>query len=283
MRLLAQPPPRVAARRGCVRRLACTASGAAPVPPASRRALLHGAAASALLLSAGPGRAAEAAEAEAAAAVSSALAPLLRAAELPWPGPSFSYQKQLYYPPWLFGEWRVSSKLVAFSTPRGESLAPRNAAKAARQDMDAPPVAFRARFYSTLPDTAANNFRVALGALPQDAIMADRAFNCASLANATARAAAPDAPADAPPVVSGVEYDPREAPDTMRVTYLGGGRAELFLSASECPVFAIAARLRVLTRVRCPFRLSQCAAIRSRRVPLRRQSSTRRSARGRRA
>lgn len=232
MRLVAQPPPRVAARRGCVRRLACTASGAAPVPP-SRRALLHGAAASALLLSAGPGRAGEAAEAEAeaAAAVSSALAPLLSATELQWPGPSFGYQKQLYYPPWLFGEWRVSSKLVAFSTPRGESLAPRNAAKAARQDMDAPPVAFRARFYSTLPDTAANNFRVALGALPQDAIVADRAFNCASLANATARAAAPDAPPDAPPVVSGVEYDPRESPDALRVSYLGGGRAELFLSA----------------------------------------------------
>ena len=35
-----------------------------------------------------------------------------------------------------------------------------------------------------------------------------------------------------PPAVASVEYDPRDAPDTMRVTYTSGSqRAELFLSA----------------------------------------------------
>ena len=53
-----------------------------------------------------------------------------------------------------------------------------------------------------------------------------------------------------------------------RCTYEPKGtwfRGALFINApqawpycSECPVFAIAARLRVLTRVRYPFRLSQC-------------------------
>ena len=227
MQLAARPrvmPPRCAVRH------AVTCCAATPPPlPASRRAVLHAAAASALLLVGPPVRAGETqAEVEVAAATSS-LEPLFTAAELPWPGPSFGYAKQLYYPDWLFGEWRVESKLVAFSTPRGEALAPRNAARAAAEDMQRA-VRFRARFYSTLPDSASNSFRVALGALPQDAIMADRAFNCASLANATA-AAAPGAKPDAPPVVSSVEYDPREAPDTMRVLYTGGGRAELFLSA----------------------------------------------------
>jgi len=211
--------------------------------------VLHGAAASALLLAAGPGRCAEAEAVTKEVAAVSALAPLFTAAELAWPGPSFSYQKQLYYPDWLFGEWRVSSKLVAFSTPRGASLALRNAEKAAREDMQHE-VQFRARFYSTLPDTASNSFRVALGALPQDAIMADRAFNCASLANATA-AAAPGALADAPPAVSSVEYDPRESPDAMRVSYTGGGRAELYLSAMRADALPEGAAPTVFHTAEC--------------------------------
>ena len=41
------------------------------------------------------------------------------------------------------------------------------------------------RFYSTLPDTLANTFRMNVGLLPSDAIIADRAFNTAAVADAT--------------------------------------------------------------------------------------------------
>lgn len=41
------------------------------------------------------------------------------------------------------------------------------------------------RFYSTLPDTFANNFKMNVGLLPSDAIIADRAFNTAAVADAT--------------------------------------------------------------------------------------------------
>ncbi len=240
-RMLAARP-----RAPCARRSVCTRAGAverhaphaphALLPPAaaSRRALLHGGAATAAALLLCPGRAlsleaavstaADAAEAEA----PSALEPLFSAAELYWPGPSLAYQRQLYYPSWLFGEWRVTSTLKAFTTPRGERFVPGRAAEAAAEDLNKP-VTFAARFYSTLPDTRENGLRVALGLLPRDAIIADRAFNTESLTNASI-AAAPGTPPDAPPAVRAVEYDPRESPDALRVTYTGGRRAELFLS-----------------------------------------------------
>jgi len=41
------------------------------------------------------------------------------------------------------------------------------------------------RFYSTLPDTFANSFKMNVGMLPSDAIIADRAFNTAAVADAT--------------------------------------------------------------------------------------------------
>ena len=41
------------------------------------------------------------------------------------------------------------------------------------------------RFYSTLPDTLANTFRMNVGLLPSDAVIADRAFNTAAVADAT--------------------------------------------------------------------------------------------------
>jgi hypothetical protein len=41
------------------------------------------------------------------------------------------------------------------------------------------------RFYSTLPDTFANSFKMNVGMLPNDAIIADRAYNTAAVADAT--------------------------------------------------------------------------------------------------
>ena len=44
--------------------------------------------------------------------------------------------------------------------------------------------AFTQRFYSTLPDTFDNQLKMNLGQVPQDATVADRAFNVAQAANA---------------------------------------------------------------------------------------------------
>ena len=46
-------------------------------------------------------------------------------------------------------------------------------------------VDFGMRFYSTLPDTFANSFKMNVGMLPSDAIIADRAYNTAAVADAT--------------------------------------------------------------------------------------------------
>lgn len=45
-------------------------------------------------------------------------------------------------------------------------------------------VTFTQRFYSTLPDTFQNSFRMNVGQMPEDAIIADRAYNVAQAANA---------------------------------------------------------------------------------------------------
>jgi hypothetical protein len=242
----APPPRRCRAARAprCAAQHATTDSAAAPAQR-SRRALLHaGAAAAAAATLTAPRHAWAAAEdaltsagADASAVASaapSALEELFTAPQLYWPGPSLSYGKQLYYPDWLFGEWRVTSRLVAFTTPRGARFVPARAAAAAAEDLAAPPLAFAARFYSTLPDSRENALRVALGLLPRDAIMADRAFNTRSLTDATLAASVrPGGPPAAR--VASVEYDPRDAPDTLRVSYADDGtapaRAELFLSA----------------------------------------------------
>lgn len=44
---------------------------------------------------------------------------------------------------------------------------------------------YNLRFYSTLPDTFENNFKMNVGILPSDAIIADRAWNTAAVADAT--------------------------------------------------------------------------------------------------
>lgn len=43
---------------------------------------------------------------------------------------------------------------------------------------------FIQRFYSTLPDTFANQFKMNVGQMPEDATVADRAFNITQAANA---------------------------------------------------------------------------------------------------
>lgn len=83
----------------------------------------------------------------------------------------------------MFGEWACESKLVAFSLPKGAEVAPREAAAVAKLELGRV-VPFTSRFYSTLPDSFANALRVNLGAVPQQKVIADRAFNRANYTNA---------------------------------------------------------------------------------------------------
>ncbi len=219
-RELALPRARCRAYRSAACAPRCSAQTPQPAP--SRRALLSHAALAASL--AGVPQPVLARAAGAGAATESELARLFAASELPWPGPSFAYQRQLYYAPWLFGEWDASSRLTDFAAPRGQRFVPANAAAAADADAQAGAVPFRCRFYSTLPDTGANSLRVALGAMPQSAIIADRGYNIKSLTEATL---------GRPGAIESVDYDPRDAPDRVTVTYAGSPpyRAELYLSA----------------------------------------------------
>ena len=136
----------------------------------------------------------------------SELAELFSASTLGWPGPSFAYQKTLEYPSWLFGEWDASSRLTAFVAPKGDAFVPPAATAAAAADQKA------------------GDVRVALGSLPESAVVADRAFNVKSLTEATLAR---------PGAVASVEYDPREAPDRLTVLYAppAQSKAELYLSA----------------------------------------------------
>lgn len=168
----------------------------------------------------------------------SELEPLFSASQLFYPPPSFGYRRVLLYPSWLRGEWRATSTLTAVSTPTGRRLVPPRLLAAADAEAAglapgaaAPPTPtpFAVRFYATLPDSAANGARVALGLLPVPAVAADRAFNLRSLAEAQ-RQAGPGSPAAAA-AVSSVAYDPRASPDVVDVTYASGARTRLLLSA----------------------------------------------------
>ena len=177
------------------------------------------------------------------AAQQSQLAELFAQAAPVYPGPSFAYVKQLLYPRWLFGDWSATSELVSFDAPKGTRYVPASAVAAAESDRGRS-VAFRARFFQTLPDTAANALRVTLGSVPESAVVADRAYNIKSLTEATlGREGA----------VESVVYDPTNASDRVTVTYAGArpSRGELYLSAlrgddlqGDSPVFHTAECIR---------------------------------------
>ena len=80
--------------------------------------------------------------------------------------------RDVYYPDWFSGLWRVESKAIDVSAPLGPGLFGGNASLAAAvKELDAPPVVYEARW-------------VRAGAAPYP-LVADRPFNIASLAAAT--------------------------------------------------------------------------------------------------
>ena len=138
-------------------------------------------------------------------AAADAAAGLRRPAVAPW-----ERQVQIFYPRWMFGAWTLAFRREGSVAPLGAAAAPVRPP----QLLAAPAgegVEIEARFYSTLPDTLRNNLAVNLGLLPSDAIIADRAFNVASL--------------NAGGGVAGAEYSTREKPGEMEVRYRSDGPA----------------------------------------------------------
>eukprot|EP00891_Asterochloris_glomerata_P007173 jgi/Astpho2/7173/fgenesh1_pg.00113_%23_16_t len=126
--------------------------------------------------------------------------------------------KQAYFPKWLFGEWDVKAKLKAAQTPLGHEALPKSLEQGLEPLPGVPSGAilqFRQRWYSTLPDTFANNLKVQVGILPNDAIIADTAFNTKACLNALAGFEA----------VTEVDFSPRE-PDRITVNFSNRGADE---------------------------------------------------------
>jgi hypothetical protein len=75
--------------------------------------------------------------------------------------------RQLYWPPWMFGEFDVAASLVSKSgnaarvPAYGFGFAPEAAAAAAAAIPST--LGYRVRYFSTLADTAENNLKVQLG------------------------------------------------------------------------------------------------------------------------
>jgi len=119
-------------------------------------------------------------------------------------------------PRWLFGEWSVQSTYTGFRAPLGKRFvdpALLRAAEAPREQGGIGSVlAYSQRWYSTLPDTTANQIKFMLGTgVPSDAIVADRAFNTKSQTNAVLGYDG----------VAYVTYSLRDAPDRETVGFGG--------------------------------------------------------------
>ncbi|KAI8464780.1 MAG: hypothetical protein J3K34DRAFT_439122 [Monoraphidium minutum] len=145
----------------------------------------------------------------------------------------------------MFGEWDVESTFTGFRAPLGPRYVRPALLEAAGAGAEEGGVgsryAFKQRFFSTLPDTFANNARVNLGLLPEDAVIADRAFNARASANAYL---------GDPSAVLAADYDAR-VPDRLTLEFqrlaadmrpLPPRRAELYIqniqSAELEPVYS---------------------------------------------
>ena len=111
--------------------------------------------------------------------------------------------KILYYPRWMFGEWELRRTLRSVIFPLGESFVPEGFLQAVT-DTETETEKYKARFFSTFPDTFDNSLRVNLGlGMPKQAIIADKAYNTKSMTESML---------GYPGSVEKVEYNPRDSP-----------------------------------------------------------------------
>lgn len=150
----------------------------------------------------------------------------------------FNFDSELYYPPWMFGEWNVTASLFQKVYPYGTDYLPSKSllegSPRNRQEQPGdPPIRYQVRYFSTLASTLQNQFTVNLGTgVPAAQIIQDRAFNAVSISRAYQQLAP----------VAAVDWDYRNQPGRAVLRYdagllspdlmpLGPRRTEIFWNA----------------------------------------------------
>ena len=133
---------------------------------------------------------------------------------------------QLYYPPWVFGEYEVAWTLRQKTFPKGAEAVPTRLRRGGSFRYSTEDVGdelvVRARYFSTLADSWENNIRVNLGlGAPSASIIEDRAFNAMELAAAAAEDVTDEDQADKRSPSSAV-YEPRTDATLLSLNFPAG-------------------------------------------------------------
>jgi hypothetical protein len=170
--------------------------------------------------------------------------------------------QELYYPSFLFGEWKITATLKQKYFPFGQEFVPsrslvEGSPRSRNEQVGDGSTTYMSHYFSTLADTTANQLTVNLGlGVPQPKVIADRGFNIKSMSRAY-RHLSP---------VNTVEWDYRKDPTRLTLQMesvaedmrpLGQRRSEVYLTARQSeeavdeqsgrPVFAAAERSRTVT------------------------------------
>jgi hypothetical protein len=153
--------------------------------------------------------------------------------QMPWEA------KELYYAPFLFGAWNVTATLKRKIFPYGPDFLPSKSllegSPRNRQEKVGSTTSYQVHYFSTLPDTLANQVTVNLGlGVPKPTIIQDRAFNAVSVSAAYQQLTP----------VQDVKWDYSKDPEKVVLTFgagpladdmrpLGQRRTEVFLTARQ--------------------------------------------------
>jgi hypothetical protein len=153
--------------------------------------------------------------------------------QMPWEA------KELYYAPFLFGAWNVTATLKRKGFPYGPEYLPSRSllegSPRNRNEKVGSTTSYQVHYFSTLPDTLANQVTVNLGlGVPKSTVIQDRAFNAVSISAAYQQLV----------TVQDVEWDYSKDPEKVVLTFgagplaedmrpLGKRRTEVFLTVRQ--------------------------------------------------
>jgi hypothetical protein len=147
--------------------------------------------------------------------------------------------QELYYAPFLFGAWNVTATLKRKIFPYGPEYLPSRSllegSPRNREEKVGSTTSYQVHYFSTLPDTLANQATVNLGlGVPKPTIIQDRAYNAVSISTAYKQLTP----------VQDVQWDYSKDPTKVVLSFgagplapdmrpLGRRRAEVFLTARK--------------------------------------------------
>jgi hypothetical protein len=144
--------------------------------------------------------------------------------------------QELYYPSFLFGEWKVKATLKRKIFPFGRDFVPsqslvEGSPRNRHEQVGGDSVTYLLHYFSTLADTPANQITVNLGlGVPEPKVIADRSYNAISMSRAYQQLS---------PIES-VEWDYSKDPTRLTIRMesiaedmrpLGQRRSEVYLTA----------------------------------------------------